>query len=125
MKEFTFFDLINKSKENPKSSGIYLAEAHSRNVFSLTPLIFCMIFLSFFLRYQHSRYENIFKNFLIISSVFFIQIILFSMKNLITKFENFIYIFYLMPTIVMIICYLFIKYETFSILNFKKVKNGL
>ena len=123
MKEYTYFDLINKSKLNPKSSGIYLAEAHSRNVFSLTPLIFCLVFLSFFLRFQHSRYDSVFKKFLIIGSVFFIQIMLFSFKNLITKFESFVYVFYLMPIIIIMISFLLIKYDNASI--FKKVKNGL
>ena len=125
LKEFTYFELIKMSNSNPKSRGIYLAEAHSRNVFSLTPIIFCMIFLSFFLRIQHSRYDNIFKKIILISSVFLIQIILFSMKNIITKFEEFIYIFYTIPLLLIIMCFVFIKYETFSFLNFKKVKDGL
>ncbi len=123
LKEFTYFELINKSKSYPKSSGIYLAEAHSRNIFSLTPIIFCMVFLSFFLRFQHSRFDNIFKKFVIISSVFFIQIILFSMKNIITKFEGFIYIFYFIPVLLILLSFIFIKFENFSFLNFKKVKN--
>ena len=125
LKEFTYFELINKSKLKPKSEGIYLAEAHSRNVFSLTPIIFCMVFLSFFLRYQHSRYDNILKKSVIISSIFFIQIIFFSMKNIVTKLEEFIYVFYFVPILIMIISFLLIKYETFSLLNFKKVKNAL
>ena len=87
LKEFTYFELINKSKLQTKANGIYLAEAHSRNVFSLTPIIFCMVFLSFFLRFQHSRYDNIFKKSIIISSIFIIQIIFFSMKNIVSKFE--------------------------------------
>ena len=125
LKEFTFFDLLNKSKSYPKSKGIYLAEAHSRNVFSLTPIIFCMIFLSFFLRFQHSRYDNILKKFVIISSVFIVQIILFSSKNIITKFHEYIYIFYFIPIMLIMISFLLIKYETFSSLNFKKDQNGL
>ena len=125
LKEFTYFELIQKSKSNPKSSGIYLAEAHSRNVFSLTPIIFCMIFLSFFLRSNHSRYDNIFKKFIIISSVFIIQIILFSFKNIITKIQEFIYIFYLIPIMLIVISFIFIKFETISFLKFKKVKDGL
>ena len=125
MKEFTYFELIEKSKLNSKSSGIYLAEAHSRNVFSLTPIIFCMIFLSCFLRFNHSRYDKVFKKFLIISSVFLIQIILFSFKNIITKFQEFIYIFYFIPIVILIVTFILIKYETFSFLKFKKVKNEL
>ena len=125
LKEFTYFELIRKSKLNPKYSGIYLAEAHLRNVFSLTPIIFCMIFLCFFLRSNHSRYDNIFKKFIIISSVFLIQIILFSFKNMITKLQEFIYMFYLVPIMLMIISFILIKYETISFLKFKKVKNGL
>ena len=124
LKEFTFFELIDKSKPFSKSSGIYLAEAHSRNVFSLTPIIFCMIFLSFFLRYQHSRYDNIFKKIVIISSVFLIQIILFSMKNMVTKYNNFIYLFYILPILLIIISFLIIRFENFSFLNFKKAQNG-
>ena len=120
LKEYTYFDLISKSKLYPKSSGIYLAEAHSRNVFSLTPLIFCLVFLSLFLRFQHSRYDSIFNKFLIISSVFFIQIILFSMKNLITKFESFVYVFYLVPIIIIMTSFLSIKYENVSISNLRK-----
>ena len=130
LKEFSYFELINKSKlqskaNGTKANGIYLAEAHSRNVFSLTPIIFCMVFLSFFLRFQHSRYDNIFKKSAIISSIFFIQIIFFSMKNIVTKFEEFIYIFYFVPILIITISFLLIKYETFSFLSFKKVKNGL
>ena len=125
LKEFTYFELIQKSKLNSKSSGIYLAEAHSRNVFSLTPIIFCMIFLSIFLRYNHSRYDNIFKKFMIITSVFLIQIILFSLKNITSKLQDFIYIFYLIPVMLIIISFILIKYETFSFLKLKKVKNGL
>ena len=124
LKELTYFNLIKKSQLYPESSGIYLAEAHSRNVFSLTPLIFCLVFLSIFLRFQHSRYDNVFKKFLIISSVFFIQIMLFSMKNLISKFESYLSMFYLVPIIIIMICFLLIKYETFPILNFNKAKNG-
>ena len=124
MKEYTYFDLISKSKVYPKSSGIYLAEAHSRNVFSLTPLIFSLVFLSLFLRFQHSRYDSIFNKFLIISSVFLIQIMLFLMKNLITKFENFVYMFYLVPITIIMISFLLIKYENVSFSNLKKVKNG-
>ena len=125
MKEFTYFQLIKKSKSNPKSSGVYLAEAHSRNVFSLTPIIFCMIFLSCFLRFNHSRYDHIFKKFVIIGSIFLIQIILFSLKNVITKFQEFIYIFYFIPIVLIIVSFLLIKYETFSLIRFKKVNNGL
>ena len=121
LKEFTYFELIKKSKLNSKSSGIYLAEAHSRNVFSLTPIIFCMIFLSYFLRFNHSRYDKIFKKFLIISSVFLTQILLFSLKNIITKFQEFIYIFYFIPILILIVTFILIKYETFSFLKFKKV----
>ena len=125
LKEFTYFELIKNSNLYPKSRGIYLAEAHSRNVFSLTPLIFCMIFLSFFLRIQHSRYDNIIKKIIIISSVFLIQIILFSMKNIITKIEEFIYIFYIIPLLFILLSFILLKYETFSFLNFKRIKNGL
>ena len=120
LKEFTYFELIKKSKLNSESRGIYLAEAHSRNVFSLTPIIFCMIFLSFFLKLQHSRYDNLLKKFVIISSVFLIQIILFSMKNIVTKYHDLIYIFYLMPITLIIVSFIFIKYETFSFFNLKK-----
>ena len=123
LKEFTYTELIHKSKSNSISRGVYLAEAHSRNVFSLTPIIFCMIFLSLFLRLNHSRYNNIFKKFLIISSVFLIQIILFSFKNIITKLQEFIYIFYFLPIMLIIISFILIKYENFSFLKFKKVKN--
>ena len=125
LKEFTYFELINKSKLHPKANGIYLAEAHSRNVFSITPIIFCMVFLSFFLRFHHSRYDNVFKKSIIISSIFLIQIIFFSMKNVFTKFEEFIYIFYFIPILIIVVSFLLIKYETFSFLNFRKVKNGL
>ena len=125
LKEFTYFELINKSKQNAKASGIYLAEAHSRNVFSLTPLIFCMVFLSFFLRYQHSRYDDVFKKSVIISSIFLIQIIFFSIKNIVTKFEEFMYLFYFLPIFIIIISFLLIKYETFSFLKYRKIKNGL
>ena len=125
LKEFTYFELIRKSKLNLKSSGVYLAEAHSRNVFSLTPIMFCMIFLSFFLRFNHSRYDNVFKKFIIISSVFLFQIILFSFKNIVTKFQEFIYMFYFIPIVIVIFTFISIKYETFSFLKFKKVKNGL
>ena len=125
LKEFSYFELINKSKLQSKADGIYLAEAHSRNVFSLTPLIFCMVFLSFFLRLQHARYDDILKKSLIISSIFFIQIIFFTMKNIVTKLEEFLYIFYILPILIIIISFLIIKYETFPLLNFKKVKNGL
>ena len=124
MKEFTYFQLIDKSKSYPKSSGIYLAEAHSRNVFSLTPIIFCMVFLSFFLRSQHSRYDNVFKKFVIICSVFLIQILLFSMKNMVTKFEEFIFLFYSAPILLIIMSFILVKYETFSLLNFKKARYG-
>ncbi len=65
------------------------------------------------------------KKSVIISSIFFIQIIFFSMKNIVTKFEEFVYIFYFIPILIIIISFLLIKYETFSFLNFKKVKNGL
>ena len=123
LKEFTYFELINKSKLYPKLSGIYLAEAHSRNIFSLTPIIFCMVFLSFFLRFQHSRYDNIFKKFVIISSIFLIQIIFFSMKNMIAKFEEFVFIFYFIPILIIAMSLILLKYETFSSLNFKKAKN--
>ena len=124
LKEFSYFELIEKSKSQPKSSGIYLAEAHSRNVFSLTPIIFCMVFLSLFLRFQHSRYDNILKKSTIISLVFFIQIMLISMKNIFSKFEGFIYLFYLIPILIILIGFILIRYETFMFLNFKKVTNG-
>ena len=120
LKEFTYFELINKSKQYSKSNRVYLAEAHSRNVFSLTPIIFCMVFLSLFLRSQHSRYDNILKKFIIISSVFLIQIMLFSLKNIITKFDSFIFVFYLIPIILIIVNFLFIKYESLSFSNLKK-----
>ena len=47
------------------------------------------------------------------------------MKNIVTKFEEFIYIFYFVPILIITISFLLIKYETFSFLSFKKVKNGL
>ncbi len=125
LKEFTYFDLINKSKSHPKANGIYLAEAHSRNVFSLTPIVFCMVFLSFFLRFRHSRYDNILKKSVIVSSIFLIQIMFISMKNIITKFEEFMYIFYFIPILIIVLSFILIKYETFSFLNYRKVKSGL
>ena len=47
------------------------------------------------------------------------------MKNIVTKLEEFIYIFYFVPILIIIISFLLIKYETFSMLNLKKVKNAL
>ena len=47
------------------------------------------------------------------------------MKNITTKFEEFAYIFYTIPLLLIIMCFVLIKYETFSLLNFKKVKDGL
>ena len=69
---------------------------------------------------MYSRYDSIFNKFLIISSVFFIQITLFSMKNLITKFESFVYVFYLVPIIIIMTSFLSIKYENISISNLRK-----
>ena len=84
-----------------------------------------MIFLCLFLRFNHSRYDSFLKKFVIISSVFLVQIILFSFKNIITKLQEFIYIFYFIPIMLIIMSLILIKYETFSFLKFKKVKNGL
>ena len=47
------------------------------------------------------------------------------MKNIVSKFEEFIYMFYFIPILIIIISFLLMKYETFSFLNFKKIKNEL
>lgn len=115
LKEFTFFELLHKSNKEPNSKGVYLAEAHSRNIFSLMPLIFCMLFLSLFLRIQHSRYDSFFKKFIIISIIFSVQIIMFSLKNIFTKLTDYIYIFYLFPLLLLLSSYFMIKFEKISV----------
>ncbi len=120
LKEFTFSELLIKSKNEPKSKGIYLSEAHSRNIFSLTPLIFSVIFLSIFLRSQHSRYDNFLRKFIIISIIFSIQIFLFSIKNVLTKYSDYILLFYLIPTLILLTGLLFISYERFNFSIFRK-----
>ena len=46
-------------------------------------------------------------------------------EELLTKLEEFVYIFYFMPILIIVISFILIKYETFSFLNFRKVINGL
>ena len=58
-----------------------LAEAHSRNIFSCTPLLFTLILLSIFLRNNFSKFDNFSEKFFIFCIVFSIQIILFVLKK--------------------------------------------
>ena len=121
LKELTFFELINQINKDNKINKIMLAEAHSRNIFSFTPLLFTLILLSIFLKNKFSKFDSFLKKFFIFCIIFSIQIILFVLKNLVSKYTGFIYYFYGIPAFLIIICIFLIKFENIS--KFKINKN--
>ena len=120
LKELTFLELIEKSKEFPDLKGKYISEAHSRNVNSLSPLIFTFIVLSLILKQNISRNKGLSKKFIVFSFIFITQIILVLLKNLVSNDPSFLYAYYIIPCLIILISFFAIKYEKyFYNLNFK------
>ena len=120
LKELTFLELIKKSKEFPDLKGNYISEAHSRNINSFSPLIFTFIVLSLILNQTLSRKKKLSKNVFIFSFIFFTQIVLILLKNLVSNNPSFFYIYYAIPCVIILISFVVIKYEKFFYkLNYK------
>ena len=122
LKELTFLELIQKSKVFPDLKGKYISEAHSRNVNSFSPLIFTFIVLSLILNQNISRNKRLSKKVIVFSFIFVTQIILVLLKNLVSNNPSFLYIYYIIPCLIIFISFIAIKYEKyFYNLN---IKNG-
>ena len=120
LKELTFLELIKNSKVFPDLKGKYISEAHSRNVNSFSPLIFTFIILSLILNQNISRNKRLSKKIIIFSLIFFTQIILILLKNLVSNNPTFFYIYYAIPFLIIVISFIAIKYENiFYKMNYK------
>ena len=113
LKELTFLELIEKSKEFPDLKGKYISEAHSRNVNSLSPLIFTFIVLSLILKQNISRNKGLSKKVIVFSFIFITQIILVLLKNLVSNDPSFLYAYYIIPCLIILISFFAIKYEKY------------
>ena len=107
--EYSFFELINKSKNVEKNKGKLLAEAHSRNTIILMPLVFCYIVMLTILKTNFSRIFSIYRKTTVIGLIFIVQSAVLVIKNLVHSNTILLPLMYLFPLIIVITCILLLN----------------
>ncbi len=111
MNELSFFELLNEGKIKKNVAGKYISEAHSRIINSFMPIVFSLIVMSFILLSNFSRSNKIINKIFIYFFVIFSQVSLILIKNLVTGEIKFLYFFYMFPLLIIILCYLSLRFE--------------
>ena len=126
LNELNFFQLLNETHSSKKIEMKYIAEAHSRIIDSLMPLNFGLIVLVFMLIPNFTRSSGILRKVLIYSLVFFTQISIIVIKNLVTTDLIYLTYFYIFPISMALLCFISLKLEyiinlTYSFIKIKKI----
>ena len=122
LNELNFIELTNKSNLHNKLEGKYLAEAHSRNINALLPLTFGLLVLVTILMSNFSRSNSTSKKIIIYSLIIITQTAVIVIKNLVTT--NIIYLtyFYLVPILIISLCFFSLKLEHIIKLTINNLK---
>jgi len=116
--EYSFFELLRKSKNAKEKKGKLLAEAHSRNTIAFMPLIFCLIVMVVILKDNYSRFFSIYRKTIGIGLLVIIQSLVLIIKNYVHSNINFLPLMYVFPIFILITCIFIInnnkKYDIFS-----------
>ena len=107
--EYSFFELINKSKNVEKSKGKLLAEAHSRNTIIFMPFVFSCIVMLTILKSNFSRIFSVYKKTTVIGIIFIVQSLVLIIKNLVHSNTILLPLMYLFPLIIIITCILLLN----------------
>ena len=107
--EYSFFELINKSKNVEKSKGKLLAEAHSRNTIIFMPFVFSCIVMLTILKTNFSRIFSVYKKTTVIGIIFIVQSLVLIIKNLVHSNTILLPLMYLFPLIIIITCILLLN----------------
>ena len=107
--EYSFFELINKSKKVEKSKGKLLAEAHSRNTIIFMPFVFSCIVMLTILKSNFSRIFSVYKKTTVIGIIFIVQSLVLIIKNLVHSNTILLPLMYLFPLIIIITCILLLN----------------
>ena len=122
--EYTFFELLKKSKKAKEKKGKLLAEAHSRNTITFMPLVFCLIVMVVILKDNYSRFFSIYRKTIGIGLLVVVQSLVLIIKNIVHSNINFLPLMYVFPILILITCVFIIndnkKYDILSQFN-KKV----
>ncbi len=107
--EYSFFELINKSKNFKKNEGKFLAEAHSRNTIVFMPFVFSCIVMLTILKAGFSRIFSVYRKTSAIGLIFIVQSIVLIIKNLVHSNTLLLPIMYLFPLMIIIMCILLLS----------------
>ena len=107
--EYSFFELINKSKNVEKNNGKFLAEAHSRNTIVFMPFVFSCIVMITILKPNFSRIFSVYRKITVIGLIFIIQSIVLIIKNLVHFNTMLLPLMYLFPLMIIITCILLLN----------------
>ena len=107
--EYSFFELINKSKNVEKIKGKLLAEAHSRNTIIFMPFVFSCIVMLTILKTNFSRIFSVYKKTSVIGIIFIVQSLVLIIKNLVHSNTILLPLMYLFPLIIIITCILLLN----------------
>ena len=107
--EYSFIELINKSKNVEKSKGKLLAEAHSRNTIILMPFVFSCIVMLTILKTGFSRIFSFYRKTSVIGLIFIVQSLVLIIKNLVHSNIILLPLMYLFPLIIIIMCILLLN----------------
>ncbi len=107
--EYSFFELINKSKNVEKNRGKLLAEAHSRNTIIFMPFVFSYIVMLAILKTNFSRIFSLYKKTTVIGLIFIVQSLVLIIKNLVHSNTILLPLMYLFPLLIIITCILLLN----------------
>ena len=107
--EYSFFELIKRSKSLNKNKGKFLAEAHSRNTIIFMPFVFCCIVMITILKTSFSRMFSVYRKTIVIGLIFIVQSIVLIIKNLVHSNTILLPLMYLFPLIIIIMCILLLN----------------
>ena len=112
--EYSFFELINKSKNVEKSKGKLLAEAHSRNTIIFMPFAFSCIVMLTILKTNFSRIFSVYRKTSVIGLIFIVQSLVLIIKNLVHSNTILLPLMYIFPLIIIITCILLLNKNDLS-----------
>ena len=121
--EYSFFELLKKSKNAKEKKGKLLAEAHSRNTIVFMPLVFCLIVMVVILKDNYSRFFSNYRKTIGIGFFVLFQSLVLIIKNTVHSNINFLPLMYIFPILILITCIFIInnnkKYDIYYQLNNK------
>ena len=107
--EYSFFELITKSKLVKKNKGKLLAEAHSRNTIIFMPFVFSCIVMLTILKTSFSRIFSVYRKTTVIGLIFIVQSTVLIIKNLVHSYTILLPLMYLFPLMIIIMCILLLN----------------